>query len=91
MDINFDWNAIKEAGVIGICIVLLIVGFKLFNIFIQQWQNSSDAINKNTSAFQELSKVFERANEREIEWQDKAMDIMKDTHKKVKDIHDKVV
>jgi len=91
MDINFDWNAIEKAGVVGICVVILIIGFKVFQIFIQQWQNSTEAVNKNTTAFQELSKVFERANEREIEWQDKAMNIMKDTQKKVSDIHDKIV
>lgn len=91
MDVNFDWSAIEKAGGIGIAIAVIFVGYKLFQLFIQQWQNSTDAVNNNTTAFQELSKVFEKANEREIEWQEKAMDIMKDTNKKVKDIHDKVI
>jgi predicted PurR-regulated permease PerM len=91
MDINFDWTILEKVGIAGICLAVIIVGYKVFTVFIQQWQNSTDAVNKNTSAFTELSKVFERANEREIEWQDKAMDLLKETNKKVKDIHERVV
>jgi type II secretory pathway pseudopilin PulG len=84
-------EVLEKAGIAIVAIVALIIFAKLGGVFIQQWQNSTDAVNKNTSAFQELSKVFERANEREKEWQDEALGIMKSTHKKVTDIHDKVV
>lgn len=89
--LSFNWATLDKIGGIGLCVVILIVMFKMFQLFIDQWKKSTEAVNNNTTAFQALSQVFERANQREIEWQEKAMDIMKDTNKKVKDIHDKVV
>lgn len=89
--LSFNWATLDKVGTVGVCVVILIVGYKIFQVFIDQWKNSTEAVNKNTSAFTELSRVFERANEREIDWQERAMDIMKETNKKVKDIHDKVV
>jgi hypothetical protein len=87
----FTPEALEKAGIALVSLGALFVIFKFGMVFIQQWQNSTDAVNKNTAAFQELSKVFERANEREKEWQDEALGIMKSTHSKVKDIHEKVV
>jgi hypothetical protein len=92
MNIELDWTTILEKiGIAGICFAVIVVGFKLFTIFIDQWKNSTDAVNKNTEAFTELSNVFKQSSQREIEWQEKAMHLMKDTNKKVKDIHDRIV
>jgi hypothetical protein len=88
---SVNWGSVDKIGGIGLAVIILFVGYKMFQLFISQWKNSTEAVNNNTTAFQELSRVFERANEREIEWQKEAMEIMKDTNKKVKDIHDKVV
>lgn len=82
---------LEKIGIAGICVLVMLFGYRMFVIFMTQWKNSTDAVNNNTTAFMELSKVFEKANEREIEWQKTAMEVMKDTNKKVSDIHNKVV
>lgn len=91
MEIGFDWTAIKEAGVIGLSVVLIIVGFQAFKIIVAQWKSSTDAVNKNTEAFTELSRVFERSHERELEFHAEMRERVKDTQKKVREIHDKIV
>lgn len=96
--IEFDWGALKGVGVGGICIAIIYFGFQMFKIFIEQWKNSTDAVNKNTEAFAELSKVFERSHERELEFQDYAKEKLqaseereKKTLKKVIEIHEHIV
>lgn len=91
MEVDFNWEAIEKAGVFGICVVLIIVGYHAFKLILNQWQNSTDAVNKNTEAFTELKNVFERSHEREQAFQEEMRERVKDTQRKVRDIHEKVV
>lgn len=89
---------LEKAGIAGICIAVLIVGYKVFQLFIGQWKNSTDAqnisteaLNRNTQSFEQLSAVFERQHEREIQFQQEVRTTMHDTHRKVSELHGTLV
>jgi hypothetical protein len=93
-----NWDIVKDIGGIGIAFGLLFYGFKFFEMLIAQWRNSNDTVNKNTDAFLQLSVVFERAHQRELEFQEESLALLKannklavDTNAKVKEIHEKVI
>lgn len=97
MNVEFDWSVLNKVGISGICLAIIYFGFQAFRIIIAQWQNSTDAVNKNTNAFMELSKVFERSHEREVEFQaytkeklEASEEREKKTLKKVTEIHEKL-
>jgi predicted RNA-binding protein with RPS1 domain len=104
--IEIDWAGLLEKGGIGaICLAVIYVGYKIFDLFIKQWANSTEtqkqsneAVNKNTQAFEKLSEVFEKQAERELEYQERMWSLLKsgvktaeDTNSKVTDIHRKIV
>jgi len=95
VSVGFDLSLLEKISIGGVCFAIIYFGFQVFKIFVTQWQNSTDAVNKNTNAFNELSKVFERAHEREAEFQAYAKEKLeaseqreKTTLKKVIEIHE---
>lgn len=95
MNIGFD--VIEKIGVGGLAVLILIVGFNMFKLFMEQWKNSTEAVNKNTAAFEELAGVFERVSERDARWQREVSDklengvnIAQDTNRRVREIQLKV-
>lgn len=91
---SVDWTVVLEkSGIGGALILLIYFGFQGFKLMINQWKSSTEAVNKNTKAFVQLSHVFEKSSQREIEFQKEIMKLLnegqytiKDTHKKVEDI-----
>lgn len=86
-----------KVGIGGICILLIIVGYKLFQLFLEQWKNSTDAVNKNTTAFMNLTTVFKESSERDERWQRQVMETLQDgvstgqdTNRRVRDIQSKI-
>lgn len=98
MPMEFDWSVIEKGGIAVISVTVIYFGYHVFRLVVEQWKNSTDAVNKNTEAFLELSKVFERSHEREVEFQKEALEILRESHKlnrdtniKVREIHDKII
>jgi hypothetical protein len=93
-----DWKIITETVSIGgLSVVAIYLIFKMVVLFMEQWQNSTEAVNKNTGAFTQLSEVLERSNQREMEFQERALAVLqannelaKDTNEKVSDIQRKI-
>lgn len=99
VDINWDMAVVvlEKVGIAGICLAVIFFGYQLFKLFLAQWQNSTDAVNKNTEAFLELSNFFKKANEREEAFQKQIMEqvedgvsVAKDTNKRVRDIQNRI-
>ena len=94
--VEINWAQLVETGGIGaICIGVLIVGYNVIRIVIEQWKNSTEAVNKNTEAFTGLSTVLQQSHQREIEFQELVKEKLeaseareKETLKKVIEIHD---
>lgn len=84
------WNFLKDLGTGGLAGIALFLFYKMFQIFIDQWDKSTEAINRNTETHKEMKEIFEKSYEREIEFQKEVIILLKDTHKKVNVIHDKV-
>lgn len=69
--VEINWAQLVEAGGIGaICFAVIYFGHKIFLTFIEQWKNSTDAVNKNTEAFTGLSTVLQQSHQRELEFQE---------------------
>ena len=90
-----DFASIGEYGVGIVAIAALVY---VFTVFIRMWEKSikaqnesTKALNRNTVGFMELSKVFEKSHEREVQFQKDVMELMHDTNKKVNEIHNRVV
>lgn len=66
---GLDITVLEKVGIAGVAFGILYFGFQLFKLFMAQWKDSSDAVNKNTEAFTGLARVLEQSNEREIEFQ----------------------
>lgn len=103
--ISVDWAKISEAGIGVVAVIAIVIliailwkGFlAVWNRSIDSQEKSTDAITKNTEAFNNLSNVFEKSHEREIEFQREALELLKDnnllakqTHEKVTDLHEKL-
>lgn len=107
--LEFDPATIAE---FGIGVVAIIVLYLLVMGFIKVWeksieaqhksieaQNSStDALNRNTVAYTQLSSIFEKSHEREMEFQREtkefhsdALWLLRDTHTKVDYLHTKQI
>lgn len=109
--VSFDWTILKDVGMGGLAIVALLMLNKIVTTVLEQrkeegervltqWQASTDAINKNTEAFNNHSHVFERASERELEFQrsmeesqkimlqkiTEGVDTAEDTNRRVRDL-----
>ena len=74
-DVMFDWAKIGE---LGIGVVALIVLYKVITLFVDMWSKSTDAINRNTEGFQQLSNTLARSHEREVEFQKEAIRMLKE-------------
>lgn len=93
-----DWKIITETVSIGgLGVVAIYLIFKMVVLFMEQWHYSTDAVNKNTGAFTQLSEVLERTNQREMEFQERALEVLqannelaKDTNRKVSDIQRRI-
>jgi hypothetical protein len=91
-------SGLEKFGIAGITIAILIVGYKLFLVFIQQWKSSTDAVNRNSKSFEKLSTVFERQAVRDEKFQERVLfelndssRVAIDTNKKVTELHGAVV
>lgn len=96
---EIDWgNVIEKGGIAGVSIAILYFGYQFFKLFISQWKNSTDSLNKNTAAFTKLSTVFEKQAARDEVFQREITTLLKegiatseDTNKKVTELHVKVI
>lgn len=86
-------GGLEKGGILVVAVVSLIVFYKVFTLFMEQWKNSTDAVNKNTTAFDNLSKVFEQSSQREMLFQQEVMqklnhgvDVAKDTNERVREL-----
>lgn len=88
---GMDLSFLESIGGVGLAVVLAYFGYKIIMFMIEQWKSSTEALNKNSEAFNKLSVVFEKSDERQIEFQKEILIVMNDTHKKVTDIHNKFI
>ncbi len=88
---------LEKIGIAGLAVSAIIVLYKVFVLFMEQWRNSTDAVNKNTSAFDALSQVFKESSERERMFQKEIMDtlrngvdVAKDTNERVRELQRRI-
>lgn len=81
---------LDKIGITAVSIAIMYFGFKVFQIFTTQWKQSTEAVNRNTKSFEKLSAVFEKSNEREMEFQKNVMAMLSDGNKLIVDTHKKV-
>lgn len=84
------WNVIKDIGAAGLGVIALWLFYKIFTLFIDQWGKSTEAINRNTETHNEMKDMLHRSHERELEFQRDVIVLLKDTHKKVNAVHEKI-
>jgi hypothetical protein len=91
-------GGLEKVGIAGLAIVTLWVFFKIFQLFMGQWKQSTDAVNRNSKSFEKLSAVFEKQAEREEKFQHTVISaiaesarIATDTNAKVSEIHGNLV
>lgn len=89
---------IEKIGLGGITLVILIGAYQIFIMFLDRWQESTEALNRNSDAYQQLSQVFEESLKHEMEFREKQMSfqremttLTKQTYDKVSEIHEEVV
>lgn len=97
MPVEFDFSILKDIGIGGLGAFALYLFYKIFIFFIERWKESTDAINRNTDTHENLNQVFQIFYAENKQFQDKALDLMNDTNKKVhgidrkvKDIHERM-
>lgn len=88
---NFDWTIVEKIGMGGIAFLLIFFGNKILMFLLHQWKASTDALNRNTEGYKQLSKIFEQTSEREIKFQQESLLLMKDTNSKVDELHRKII
>lgn len=88
---QFDWSILKEVGLGGVALALIFFGYKVIMFLLEQWRASTEALNRNTDGYTKLSEVFEKSHEREMEFQEKMLELTKDTNKKVSELHSQVI
>lgn len=76
---------------LGLGVVALVILYLIVKMFVEMWGRSTDAINRNTNGFEQLSEVLAKSHERDIQFQKDAMKLMRDTHDKVDEIHVKII
>lgn len=88
----------SKLGDYGIGIVALVIVYLLVRLFIEMWKmsiesqnKSTDAINRNTSGFTQLSNVLATQSERDRLFQVEALELLKETNKQTKQTHKKVI
>lgn len=86
-----DWAVLEKVGIAGVAVVAIWAMYKVFVVFMNQWSNSTDALNRNTEGYKSLSRVFEIAHERDLEFQKEMMSLSKDTNRKVEELHTELV
>lgn len=84
-------DGLDKVGIAGVAIAILWFGFKVFQIFVQQWKQSTDAVNRNSKSFEKLSVVFEKQSAREEKFQENVLATIGDTHIKVTELHGTLV
>lgn len=92
-----DWTTMEKAGIAGVAIFALWCGLQMCKLMMNQWKSSTETVGKNTEAFIQLSNVFEKQAERELEFQRETTALLKsgietgqDTNRKVTEIHIKL-
>lgn len=83
------WAVIKDIGAGAIGTIALYLFYKMFGIFVDQWSKSTEAINRNTDTHKEMKEMLVKTHEKEVEFQEEAIHLLKDTNKKVIFIHNK--
>src|SRR5690606_20558054 len=69
---------IEKIGLGGITLVILIGAYRIFILFLDRWQESTEALNRNSDAYQQLSQVFEESLKHEIEFREKQMSFQRE-------------
>lgn len=85
MEAQFDWSVLEKVGIGGVAAMIIYFGFQVVKLVLKQWENSTAAQNsstaaldKNTEAFERLSDVFAKQAEREVEYQERTLRMLKD-------------
>ena len=86
-----DWAILEKVGIAGVAVAGFWVMYQVFIMFMKQWGASTEALNRNSDAYKELSKVFENAHERDLEFQKDMVGLSKDTNQKVSELHRELV
>jgi len=85
---NFDWSLIvKDVSIGGVAVYALYLFYKSFIFFNERWKESTEVINRNTETHKAFTEFFQTFYEENKQYQQESLDILKDTHKKVTDIH----
>lgn len=97
MPVEIEWSALEKIGIAGVSALALWILYKLVVMFFDQWKVSTEVVNRNTESFNELTKVFEKSHQREIDFQKEVLEKIQVIHKdqkamgnKVSEIHDKI-
>lgn len=88
---ELDWAILETIGLGGIAIALIYFGYKIIIFLMERWRESTEALERNTQAYTQLSQVFQQSHEREMEFQKKLILLSEDTNKKVSEIHKNVI
>lgn len=86
-----DWSVLEKVGIAGVAVVAIWVMYKVFTLFMNQWGNSTDALNRNTEGYRHLARILETSHERDIEFQKELLTLSKDTNRKVDELHTELV
>jgi hypothetical protein len=93
---GFSGIAEYGVGIVAIVVIYLLVS-GIVKGFLEMWKRSvdsqdksTDALNRNSEAYQQLSNVFKASHEREIEFQKESLVLLRDIHSKTTDIHAEV-
>lgn len=103
--VEFDWSVVEKVGIGGLGVVALFVIFRLTLLFIQQWNESTKALNRNSDAYNKLAEIFENSSNQQKQFQKEQMEfqrqqmefqkemllLTKDTNTKVTALHDKLI
>ena len=93
MPTELDWailQNLEKIGIAGVAVFAIYIGYLAFKLVLDQWKQSTEAVNKNTEAFTKLSEVFERQAEREVDFQKEVLSMLKDGQATIKDTNQKV-
>ena len=88
---HMDWSILEKVGIAGVALGGFWIMYKIFVLVMNQWNASTEALNRNTKGYEQLSKVFEIAHERDLEFQKEVMHLAKDTNRKVAELHNELV
>ena len=82
-----DWSVLEKIGIAGVAVVGFWIMYQVFILFMKQWGASTEALNRNSESYEQLSRVFGQAHERELEFHREMMHVSNDTNRKVTELH----